>query len=268
VIKNKFQNTVKAIFSLKKISVHHRVTLVNAVASALLMYTMNSFILPQAFLTKLDKWTAKQFKISMKASNDSSTRFLYTELGLKELVHLNYTLYSNTQVARILNRPDVLPHESVAQNITSIPSFSHHTEKTGYTNELLKKGGLVPVSLVLYKMGLELIDLKRPEQHQTEPELTLEKLRSVRQIARQLEENKLTHWHQILHSDTQQVMTLAQLHQKFGIQFHKLNEASWERIVKTVTDVSGTLLPEYQKTSNSTNSNSSNLTTIHTNKNE
>jgi hypothetical protein len=38
VIKNKFQNTVKAIFSLKKISVHRRVTLVNAVASALLMY--------------------------------------------------------------------------------------------------------------------------------------------------------------------------------------------------------------------------------------
>jgi hypothetical protein len=113
-------------------------------------------------------------------------------------------------------------------------------------------------------MGLELIDLKRPEQHQTEPELTLEKLRSVRQIAIQLEENKLTHWHQILHSDTQQVMTLAQLHQKFGIQFHKLNEASWERIVKTVTDVSGTLLPEYQKASNSTNSNSSNLTTTPT----
>lgn len=120
-------------------------------------------------------------------------------------MHLNYTLYTNTQVARILNRPDVLPHETITQNNANIPSFSHHTEKTGYTNELLKKGGLVPVSLVLYKMGLELIDLKHPEQHQTEPELTLEKLRSVRQITRQLEENKLTHWHQIVHSDTQQV---------------------------------------------------------------
>ena len=52
------------------------------------MYTMNSFILPQAFLTKLDKWTAWQFKISMKPSNHSSTGFLYSELGLKELEQL------------------------------------------------------------------------------------------------------------------------------------------------------------------------------------
>jgi exonuclease III len=261
VIKNKYQNTVKAIFSLKKVGIHHRVTLVNAVAAALLMYTMNSLILPQEFLIKLDKWTAKQFKICMKAPNDSSTRFLYTELGLKELVHLNYTLYTNTQVARILNRPDVLPHTTVAQANLNIPTFSHHTEKTGYTNKLLQQGGLIPVALVLHKIGLELIDLNTPEQQQTEPQLTPEKLRSVRQIAKQLKENNITHWHQILCSRTQQVLTLPQLHQKFGIRFHKLNVNSWEKIVKTVTDATGMLLAEYQKATNDTNSNNANLAT-------
>lgn len=107
-IQAKYQNTVKAVFTLSNVSIKQRVLLVNSVASALLMYTMNSLIFPEQLLKKLDTWTAKQFKYAMKAPNDPQLDYC-TELGLKQLKQLNYTLYINTQVAWTLNQPDALP---------------------------------------------------------------------------------------------------------------------------------------------------------------
>ncbi len=158
IMQNKYQNTVKAIFSLKKIGITNKITLINAAASALLMYTMNTLVFPKKILEKLEKWTAKQIKKNFKASNDTSTRFLYSEFNLQQLTQLNYTLYTNTQVVRTLNRPQVLSHKGTVQNNTNLPTFSHHTEKTKYSNQLLKEGGPIPVKYVLDRLNIELID--------------------------------------------------------------------------------------------------------------
>ncbi len=204
----------------------------------------------------------------MQHESTTPLPILYTEFGLKELVHLNYTLYCNTQVARILNRPEVLPHQALldANNSDNLPSFSHHTEKTEYVNSKLKKGGLVPVSLVLYKLNLELIDLQQQQQQQQHLESTQAdshfrdgSLKTVRKIAKQFEENNITHWYQIVHPQTQQVMTLEELNLHFGISFNKYTVPSWEKIVSSVTDPTHKLLPQYQRPTTSTDPNCSNL---------
>lgn len=76
IIQSKYQGIVKTICYLKQFNKQQRITLINAVPAALLMYTMNVLIIPSDQLSKMDKWTAQKVKACMKAPNDSSTRLL------------------------------------------------------------------------------------------------------------------------------------------------------------------------------------------------
>ena len=73
-------------------------------------------------------------------------------------------MYINTQVARTMNNPNSLPQKYLIQDNEHVPNFQHHTHKTQYTNDILNRGGYIPVALLLYKIGFNLIDTQQIEK--------------------------------------------------------------------------------------------------------
>jgi hypothetical protein len=161
---------------------------------------MSCIILPTDTLNKLNIWTSVQIKKSIKAKFEASRRFLYVSYNLRELISTNYIMYTNTQLCRTLNNATALPTLQLIQENQELPVFSHHTEKTEYVNKLLRKGGYVPVSLVLHKMGFNLIDTKddnTSEQFQSDWENI--QARGLSPIIRRLKEANILYWYQFQH---------------------------------------------------------------------
>src|SRR3954469_127634 len=73
IAEQRYRNVAHAIMLLQGVSTKQRITLLNAVAAAVLAYSMNVLIFPQRILQKLNTWTGKQLKIVAKASNKAST---------------------------------------------------------------------------------------------------------------------------------------------------------------------------------------------------
>jgi hypothetical protein len=205
--------------SLKGIHTKHRITLLNAVASATLAYSMSSLVYPSNILAALNTWTSNQLKWAMKAPRSASTRFLYLEYGLRELKDLNYTTYLNAHIQRTLNRPEVLSYSTIKQENDSVPLFSHHTLKTGYVNKLLSKGGPIPASLIAYKIGLNVVNLQDSTLsiETSHAKIVPEQFTHLRSLYKELEAQKVTHWHQLADEESK-IFTLKELHTKKHFQ--------------------------------------------------
>lgn len=62
ILKMCYQSVAQAVTSLKGINIKNKVTLLNAVAAAILMYSMNVIVFPSGYLDKLNTWTANRIK--------------------------------------------------------------------------------------------------------------------------------------------------------------------------------------------------------------
>jgi ribonuclease HI len=156
-------------------------------------------------------------------------------------------MYTNTQLCRTLNNATALPTLQLIQENQEIPVFSHHTEKTEYVNKLLRKGRYVPVSLVLHKMGFNLIDTKddnTSEQFQSDWENI--QARGLSPIIRRLKEANILYWYQLTKEDDT-VFTYSELLQMLGTTVDNpgVVQPSWERLVKTVTNEQRVLNSQY-----------------------
>ena len=67
IVTDKYKSIVNATCALKGMNTKRRIMLINAVAAAILAYTMNSLIFPTETLSTLNTWTAKRLKHLIKA---------------------------------------------------------------------------------------------------------------------------------------------------------------------------------------------------------
>src|SRR5689334_18911994 len=102
----------------------------------------------------------EKLKAAAKVNQKASATMLHLDMQLKELQNLNFETYINAQLNRVLNRTEVLSHDYIKQENENQLHFNHHTEKTKYVNDLLLKGGYIPLYLVLYKLNLTLVSVK------------------------------------------------------------------------------------------------------------
>src|SRR6185437_15595652 len=91
------------------------------------------------------------------------------------------------------------------------------------------------------------------------PELTTDTFKSVRTIGQQILEQNITHWFQLTNPNTLKILNLPELSETMGIRYNRLHTASWEKLIKTVTDSNGQLLSQFRPNTNINNSNCSNL---------
>jgi hypothetical protein len=218
IITGKYKSVISAIMKIQGVDVKFRIQLINAAASAMLTYTMGCIIIPEKSLQKLNTWTAKQIKRSMKAHVASSTRFFYTHMGLWELTNLNKYTYINTQVTRTLNKLDALPRTQLIKDNENLPEFLNGSERALYASKFIKQGGYVPVSLVLYKSGFELIKTKQNNlavNHKSDFQDASYK--GIAGIIRQLTNANINYWEQLTKKDLT-VMTLEEVLDAFYLQ--------------------------------------------------
>jgi hypothetical protein len=172
-------------------------------------------------------------------------------MNLRELVSLNYSSYINTHLVRTLNRDSTLPYQYLLDDNETIPQdFQNHGEKSAYVNALLRNGGYVPVALVLYKIGFDLIDLTKETQQYSKPLQTdfsgpNGSYTGLAAIFRQLTHCGVQYWYQIVLADNT-LPTLSQLCKQWQIHvvLPHIIEPSWEKAVKQVTDTNHKLLPQ------------------------
>lgn len=106
-------------------------------------------------------------------------------------------------------------------------TFGHHIEKTHYVHKLLAKGGAIPVVLIVYKIGLTIVDSqeKTAEIDMAHARIVSEMFKHLRPVLREIEKHKITHWHQIT-NEQEQVYTLKEL--KIKKRFYIQNSITLE----------------------------------------
>ena len=171
------------------------------------------------------------------------------DYGLQELVHLNYATYCNAQVARTMNKEEVLSHKTTVQENTRELHFSHHTAKTEYVNRLLKEGGSIPAQLLLYKMNITIVDTSLPHLNPESEgaEITIASFKHLRQVFKEIQEHQIKYWHELTDQNNK-LLSLTELQHQKGLCIRNCNSlnAKWKQLCDTMTDNEGKLLPKFR----------------------